>query len=347
MIKSLSLKVFLLPVCIFCTAASALDTASKQLENAPIPALASELSSKRLLTDIVLVGDHLFAVGERGHIVYSTDGINWKQANVPVNVLLTGIKFVDDNLAFAIGHDATLIKSTDGGFNWQIVNFQPELDKPFLSIDIRGDHIVAVGAYGMFWYSSDKGKNWQNTYQHELLLEDDRLYLEEIKEFEPEIYDEEKRFLLPHFNSVTLGQHGWYLGGEGGFFGVSFNKGQSWQRIETDYYGSYFSIVEEAENKVLLAGLRGNAFKMDLTTKEWARLENDIPATINSVYMDQGIYYMFANSGNVFTLVKGNMVETSFADGKAIMAGVRLQNQMILATEAGIKSIEINKLSNK
>ena len=65
--------------------------------NAPTPSLPSHMASQTLLTDVTKVNDKLFAVGERGHVIYSQDAESWQQANVPVNVLLTSIKFVTTN----------------------------------------------------------------------------------------------------------------------------------------------------------------------------------------------------------------------------------------------------------
>lgn len=308
-----------------------------------IPAYQSELSSKKLLTDIEKVGNKFFAVGERGHIIYSDNGENWQQANVPINVLLTGLKFVNALTGFAVGHDSTLLKTVDGGLNWTIVNYQPESDKPFLNIAVNGSQVVAVGAYGLFWRSDDQGNSWDSSYQEALLLEDDRLYLQEIKEFEPERYDSEKQFLLPHFNSVTLGENAWYLGGEGGFFAMSSDQGSSWERIETDYYGSYFAISELDPNHILLAGLRGNAFIMSLAGDDWHKLETEVPATINNILRHNEYTFLFANSGNLFIYHNDEVNVKSFADGKAIMDGVLKQNKLVLATEAGIKLFELPK----
>ncbi|MDC2888094.1 WD40/YVTN/BNR-like repeat-containing protein [Psychrosphaera algicola] len=136
---------------------AAASTISNEINDA-IPAFKSKLSAKSLLTDIELVGDTMFAVGERGHIIYSSDGDTWLQADVPVNVLLTAIKFVDSQVGFAIGHDQTLLKTENGGKAWQIVNYQPSSDKPFLNLDIQGENIVIVGAYGLFGVQMTVGK---------------------------------------------------------------------------------------------------------------------------------------------------------------------------------------------
>ena len=52
----------------------------------------------------------LVAVGQRGHVVYSTDsGASWKQASVPVSSDLTAVFFVDDKQGWAVGHDGVIL----------------------------------------------------------------------------------------------------------------------------------------------------------------------------------------------------------------------------------------------
>lgn len=316
-------------------------TVSAQQPNAAMP---SQLAEKNLLTDIVTIKGKLVAVGERGHIIYSKDGKQWQQAKVPVNVLLTALAFVDDTTGFAVGHDATLLKTSDGGESWQIINYQPEIDKPLLNVKAFGNHIVAVGAYGLYWHSADAGQTWKNEFHDELLIEDDRLYLEDLKQFEPDVYDEEKQFMLPHFNDIAKVGNDWLLVGEAGFLALSKDQGDNWQLLEADYFGSYFSIADTSEG-VQVAGLRGNLFASNDQGQSWSKLPTPVQATINDSYVQGTNIYHFANSGNVFYSVAGDAFKLyNFDDGKAVMSGVVKDQVIYLATEAGIKSLPVNKL---
>lgn len=324
---------------LFCTIllGSVFSVAAQQ----PVVAIKSKLAQKQLMTDITVAGSKLIAIGERGHILFSDvdDGEQWQQANVPVNVLLTSIDFKDGKLGFVTGHDATLLKTIDGGMNWSIVNYQPELDKPLLDVKVLDKTVIAVGAYGLFLQSDDLGETWQDQFQDELLIEDDRLYLDDLKEYEPEVYTQEKQFMLPHFNSISAINGGLYLAGEAGFLAKSDMSGQDWQLIETDYFGSYFSI-SSVKNTMLLGGLRGNLFKSQDNAKSWELINTDVKATINATYHSNNITYFFANSGNIFyTSDNKDMHNYTLADGKAVMAGVAINDFLYLATEAGIKKI--------
>ena len=156
------------------------------------PTFSSNLAHKRLLTEITLIKDRLVSVGERGHIITSTDGQIWKQANVPVDVLLTSVSFKDENVGFAVGHDSTILKTVDGGDTWSLLNFQPELDRPLLAVQALNNYVVAVGAYGAFWQSDDGGENWKNIFHDGLLQPEDKEYLDELKVSDPKQYKNEQ-----------------------------------------------------------------------------------------------------------------------------------------------------------
>jgi len=305
----------------------------------PVAAIQSKLAQEKLLIDITVAGTNLIAVGERGHILLSTDGEQWQQANVPVNVLLTSVDFKNDKVGFATGHDATLLKTTDGGFNWTVSNYQPELDKPLLDVKVIGDNVIAVGAYGLFLESPDSGETWQDSFQDELLIEDDRLYLNDLKE---------KQFMLPHFNNINVIGEQLFIAGEAGFLAKSDKDGQDWEIVETDYFGSYFSIID-VDNIQFLAGLRGNLFKSEDQGDSWQALDTGVKATINSAYHYNDVTYFFANSGNIFyTSNNTDINDYVIDDGKAVMSGVVFNGFLYLATEAGIKKIALSEFtSNK
>ena len=115
----------------------------------PQPAIPAKLAAQNLLTDITPVGKSTIAVGKWGNIVYSNDSDTWQQANTPAQSLLTAVHFVDSQHGWAVGHDATILHTQDGGQNWHIQQYLPELDKPLLDIlFFDKQHGLAVGAYG-------------------------------------------------------------------------------------------------------------------------------------------------------------------------------------------------------
>ena len=89
------------------------------------------LAAHSLLLDIARAGDRLVAVGERGHVLLSDDdGETWKQVQVPTRTMLTAVHFLDDKLGFAVGHDAVILRTEDGGSIWQRVHYAPQEERP-------------------------------------------------------------------------------------------------------------------------------------------------------------------------------------------------------------------------
>ncbi|GAB2993582.1 WD40/YVTN/BNR-like repeat-containing protein [Psychrosphaera aestuarii] len=319
-------------------------SASVKISIDPTKSVKSDLASTRLLTDIISVGQNLVAVGERGHIILSDNGVDWTQANVPVNVLLTSIAFSNESVGYAVGHDATILKTVDGGKNWELLNYQPELDRPLLSITAVNNSVIAVGAYGLYWQSDDLGVTWQQEFHDELLLAEDREFLLDMKESDPEVYETEKQYLLPHFNDIYVNKDTWYLAGEAGFLATSNNQGKDWVKLPVDYYGSFFSLANNNNNELVVAGLRGNIFEQK-NQDSWSEFTMKGNATINDILVIDGALYLFANSGNLYFSKTGDSFNHHiFEDGKAVMAGALKNNNIVLATEAGIKSISLATL---
>ena len=85
------------------------------------PATQSPLAARTLLQGVANAGNRIVAVGQRGHVVYSTDsGASWKQASVPVSSDLTAVFFIDDKQGWAVGHDGVILHTADGGEKWDL-----------------------------------------------------------------------------------------------------------------------------------------------------------------------------------------------------------------------------------
>ncbi|ALQ08046.1 hypothetical protein D172_008230 [Pseudoalteromonas sp. Bsw20308] len=323
--------------------ASLIISGASVAQEAPNYAISATNAAKTLLTDITNTGNGLIAVGKHGTVIKSTSGDSWQQAElVPTQVLLTAVDFSNENNGWACGHDATIINTTDGGLNWQLQQVKPELDKPCLDIlfenDLQG---FAVGAYGMFYHTTDGGKHWQKRFLDSLLFSDDRDYLNDLKENDPEGYEAETASILPHFNRIEKTTNGLIIVGEMGLMARSSDNGVTWERLEEIYPGSFFAFNSDEQQEVV-AGLRGNVFTKQREEQEWQHLENVKAATVNSIInYNNEQWLMLANSGVIFHLQDGLLTHEQLADGKAILDGVIINNNLIMATEDGIKVKEL------
>lgn len=86
------------------------------------PALKVARPELANLLAIARIGNRLVAAGERGLIIYSDDsGQHWTQAQVPVSVSLTALRFASQRDGWAVGNMGIVLHSTDGGVSWQRV----------------------------------------------------------------------------------------------------------------------------------------------------------------------------------------------------------------------------------
>lgn len=314
----------------------------------PLDARLAPLASKSLLLDIIEVNQSkLVAVGERGHILLSSDGADWQQAQVPVQVTLTAVYFIDEMHGWAVGHDATILSSSDGGVSWQIQQHLPEMEKPLLDVLFFDKNTgVAVGAYGLFYRTNDGGKHWSIEYHNEFLYPEDQAYLAELKREDEVAYLDEQSSILPHFNRVVADGRTLYLAGELGLIAKSNDLGVSWQRLDEIYPGSFYDIKRTQAGNLVVIGLRGHVFRSLGNGSPWQASDSHVTALLSSIVLsdDQRVFIL----GNNGVLLESRDDGVSFTkhlqkDGKALIAGVWYKNKIIAVSDVGIKTINITK----
>jgi photosystem II stability/assembly factor-like uncharacterized protein len=317
------------------------------------------LVNESLLLDIA-IGDKIFIVGERGHILTGTTQQNLTQVSVPTRTTLTAVTLLGSN-AWAVGHDASILYSSDAGQSWQVQLSMPELDRPFLDVLFMDeDSGVAVGAYGLFYRTNDGGETWQKELHASVLPQDDIDYLDSIKD-EPAFYEEELSFILPHFNRLSYANGKLYMAGEAGMLAVSKDFGRSWLRFDIAYKGSFFDIQETQNGQLIAVGLRGNIFLANDDSQEWNKLQTCVTTSLNSIIdgKDNNIY-ITGNNGVLLSLdqTKVSVNEYSPANDEgcsihisikklkndlsdSILNGLVINDAMLAVTASGIKQIEL------
>jgi hypothetical protein len=209
----------------------------------PQPALIAPLAAKRTLTSVAWAGQRLVAVGDRGHILVSGDGKEWQQVPAPADVMLTRVRFRDEKTGFALGHDATILRTTDGGDTWSVAHFDATR-RPLYDIAFVDEQtLFAVGGYGTFLDSTDGGASWT-----------------------PRDFD--VAALGQHFNAVVrLGDGSLLVAGEKGLLMRSTDQGATWTLIDSPYTGSFFGAQPLGPSGVVAYGLRGNIYVADDITR--------------------------------------------------------------------------------
>jgi len=331
-------------------------------------ALAEESYAAPLVKESLLLatssGKNTIIVGERGHILVNEDNTklditSFKQILVPTKTTLTAV-FSAGQLAWAVGHDATILKSTDAGLTWSLVQTFPELDRPLLSVYFFDENEgVAVGAYGLFYRSKDGGDSWQQEQHPSVVSDDDKLYLESIKD-DQAFYQEELSFISPHLNRLTFLNGVLYLAGEAGLLAKSEDRGLSWLRLDIDYQGSFFDISSTLQQNILIGGLRGNIFVVDESQQRG--IPTCLTTSINSLVRKDNNVFAFGNNGIMLVIdldalesddlkepnnegcqahIAVSQVETDFSE--AILSGIISKQNVLALTAGGLKMVAIEE----
>lgn len=216
-------------------------------------AIESNKAATSLLLDVAYAGARLVAAGDRGHILYSDDGgTRWMQAKVPTRQLLTAVYFADDKHGWAVGHDALILATNDGGETWSRQYENREGEVPLLDVWFENpQHGFATGAYGVLLETIDGGQNWEDVA--------DRLDNEDGT----------------HLNAIAqIPGSGLFIVGEMGGMFRSTDMGETWERVESPYQGSFFGVVGGGEPGVVVAfGLRGHLFRSTDFGDSWQPIE--------------------------------------------------------------------------
>ncbi|MFT6919996.1 MAG: photosystem II stability/assembly factor-like uncharacterized protein [Cognaticolwellia sp.] len=313
-----------------------------------LDSVIAPLASKSLLLDITVINQSkLVVVGERGHILLSTDGVQWQQAQVPVQVTLTAVYFTDEDNGWAVGHDATILSSKDGGLSWQIQQHLPQVEKPLLDVlFLDKDNGIAIGSYGLFYRTNDGGEHWVIEHHNELLYPEDQTYLAELKLQDEEAYLDVQSSILPHFNRVVADGRTLYLAGEMGLIAKSNDFGASWEKLDEIYPGSFYDIKRTHEGNLLVVGLRGHIFRSLRNGTPWQAIDSEVTALLSAIVLsdDQRVFIL----GNNGVLLESRDDGATFTqhlqkDGKALIAGVWYENKIIAVSDVGIKTINVIK----
>lgn len=253
--------------------------------DAPVWSTLSAKSDKGLLLDVTKAGARLVMVGERGHILYSDDqGKTWTQAKVPTRQLLTALTFVDDQHGWAVGHDAQILASSDGGATWSKQFEDLSRESPLLDVWFENPrHGLAIGAYGAMLETTDGGQHWQDV--GDRLDNPDQLHLNGI---------------------ARVKDAGLFIVGEQGTMYRSSDDGQTWERVASPYEGSFFGVIGTAQPNTLLAyGLRANLYRSSDFGATWQQIELQAArgplefGLASATLLDDGSLVLVGNGGTV------------------------------------------------
>lgn len=287
----------------------------------PLPLLAQEssqfvepqtaeqvpLADESLILDVARAGGRYVAVGERGHVLLSRDGLEWEQAEeVPVRATLTRVEFSGGRL-WAVGHDTTILFSSDMGRTWALQNFDPEAERPLLDLHFfNANEGIAVGAYGLIMKTSDAGSNWESIEMADVTTSEAIDWGEAAEaarelgdtpgdeaDGSDEFYDASEdfdrgcyEFLECHLNAIlALDEDRLMIAAERGYGFRSTDRGETWEAFRFPYPGSMFGLLSTS-NGVMAFGLRGHVQLSPDFGDSWDLLESGIQSTLMGAALD-------------------------------------------------------------
>ena len=302
--------------------------------------IMAKLAGQSMLLDGASSEALMTVVGERGHVLTSSDGRSWQQIAVPTRATLTGVYFRDKQNGWAVGHDAVILRTTDGGKQWQKVYHDPEEETPLFDIWFRDKkHGVAIGAYGLYLVSVDGGASWDVSEMNVITEKSADNYVEE--EIKAEDDDDFLDSYDLHLNSIALADNGkLYIAAEAGRIYRSDDSGESWMPLVSPYIGSFFGVLPLAGDTVLVFGLRGHLFRSEDAGDNWQEIETPTQEMLtNGMLESDGEIYITGLGG---TILKSSDQGQSFVlqeqghrDGfTAIIQGT--EGELITVGEKGV-----------
>lgn len=334
------LKKRALLICAMIFSGSAISNSN--IESGSVASESARLAASFPVMAVQSEGKTSLAVGERGHILSHKHG-QWQQVGSPTDVLFTNLALVGETHAWAVGHDGTIVASSDSGSSWQLQQYLPSTDRPLLDIhfvdNLRG---VAIGAYGMYFATNDGGKNWSKQFLASLLPQGDIEYLEEIRKESESEYQYEISSILPHFNQIIgLSGERLLMVGELGLIALSDDLGKNWRRLPDVYEGSFFSALATTNQTLLVGGLRGNLFRSVDDGRQWQKISLTNEFSINQIrQFSNGDIYISQNNGVILKSTDdGQSFQTvALYKGQDILGITEVDGQLWLGTSKGLLS---------
>lgn len=261
---------------------------------AMLPAELMPHAVDSIILDAVRTLSGYVAVGERGNLLLSANGVEWVQAgNVPTRSTLNAISAFGDDI-WVGGHDGVILHSPDAGNTWvrQRIDvwtpdaFEPTAGAPVLDIlFVDKNHGFAVGAYSLFLETTDGGATWNQRSLPPPPEEQDTAGTGGKANSESWTFNADDLVLDavtdPHLNGLVRTSAGeLMIAAERGTAFRSRDDGATWERIALPYGGSMFGAIAWDAGHVLMYGLRGKAFETTDLGEHWVELETGISSSL-------------------------------------------------------------------
>lgn len=281
--------------------AAVLAYAFAHRQGPPLPATEVRIDTTMVMSASP-AGTARVAVGERGRIFRQEDpGAAWKVMKSPTESTLTRVRFLDERLGLAVGHDQVILRTEDGGKTWKQVFSDAAAETPILDVIVLdAQRAIAIGAYGLYLESADGGLSWTS------------------------------RFILPegedrHLNGIaTLADGTLLIAGEAGTILRSTDAGLTWGKVASPYEGSYFGIQPVSASEVVVYGMRGKLMRSEDAGQTFTEISHAVPTSLfGSSLASDGRLLVVGQSGELLSSVDSGRSFTRYKiNGSPMLSAV-------------------------
>jgi photosystem II stability/assembly factor-like uncharacterized protein len=225
-----------------------------------------------------------FAGGGGGYIGKTVDGgVNWSSSNGWGGSYesIVSFDFIDSSTVFALTYNGKILKTTDAGGNWNIVqNFADYAFSDIQFLDSLDGTIFCND--GKFLFTSDGGESW-------------------VERNTPDVYR------LNGFDMATS-NHLITAGNDGVVFTTS-DRGILWTSIQKDVLPGLNSVWFVDEMKGWAVGNSGKIFGSTDGGTSWSEASNIVSSNLNTIeFIDQDNGWIGGNNGVVLYTQNGGSV---------------------------------------
>jgi photosystem II stability/assembly factor-like uncharacterized protein len=193
-------------------------------------------SKEQMMTAACAPDGGWWAAGSFTTIQYSTNkGESWDETSLSEDAIINNLQFLNEDQAIATGEYGMVLRSDDGGLNWDYAGYLPDEFYAHTSYFRSMDEGWVGGLNGFIYHTTDGGQSWEQ--------------------------------MPTETNAPVFG----FIPGNPGLFAVADNatvlelQGSAWKKISESDQPLYLRTgLLLADQKLLVAGGRGLLFKLEI-----------------------------------------------------------------------------------
>ncbi|MCR9188262.1 MAG: hypothetical protein NXH96_05655 [Alteromonadaceae bacterium] len=119
-------------------------------------------SKEQMLTVACAPDGSWWAAGSFTTIQYSSDlGENWNETSLYDDAIINNLQFINEDQAIATGEYGMVLRSDDGGFNWDYAGYLPDEFYAHTSYFRSMEEGWVGGLNGFIYHTTDGGESWE------------------------------------------------------------------------------------------------------------------------------------------------------------------------------------------